>query len=189
MKQAWRIHTNKNSLVHRLNQAKYHLGPLSAALAHKKSPTSSYTYRSLWKASDLLREGFTKQIGNGNNTEIEKDIWAGEKLLRQRALNPSQFPNFNPTLHTKVVDLINGRGEWNTILIWNIFHRSDAERILSIHLQSMEQEDQINLGAYQNRELYSQIMLLVFTATSPAKVQRTSLLEVHMKTENKYLQN
>lgn len=83
-KQAWRIHQNNSSLIHRLYKAKYHNDPLSKAMEGKKTASSSYAYRSMWKASMALREGFYKQLGNGKSIDIEKDDWAGVKIKKKK---------------------------------------------------------------------------------------------------------
>lgn len=38
----------------------------------------------MWKASYIMKDGFHKQVGNGENIEIEKDIWTGEKIRERR---------------------------------------------------------------------------------------------------------
>lgn len=84
-KQAWRIHQNSSSIIHKLYKAKYHNDPLSKAIAGKKTVNNSYAFRSMWKASMVLRDGFYKQVGNRESIDIENDDWAGIKKKKNRS--------------------------------------------------------------------------------------------------------
>lgn len=74
VKQAWRVHCNSSSLIINSTRLKYHNDPFSAALTNKKPHKTTYSYRSLWKASTLLKAGFYRQIGNGKRTDIDKKL-------------------------------------------------------------------------------------------------------------------
>jgi len=92
----------------------------------------SYTWRSLWGAKSLLKEGLLWRIGDGVNVKVWEDDWVQCKIPLAR---PSTGMEFNPDL--KVNDLIlEGTMEWNEVMIRNLFSKEAGSMILRIPLSS-----------------------------------------------------
>jgi hypothetical protein len=86
----------------------------------------SYSFRSILKGVDLLKEGTIWRIGDGSTVNIWTDNW----LARDDALKPITPRNHN--VITKVSDLINPvTGQWDEQLIRDVFMSIDAEAILA----------------------------------------------------------
>lgn len=72
-KQGWRILNRPHTLVARSLKAKYF--PNTSFLKAKCSNNVSYTWRSIHKASWILKKGCYWLIGNGMHTKIWEDNW------------------------------------------------------------------------------------------------------------------
>ncbi|XP_021747132.1 uncharacterized protein LOC110712981 [Chenopodium quinoa] len=72
-KQAWRILSNEESLMEKVLKGKYF--PHSNFMETKISPNSSYTWRSILGARDVLKKGVRRNIGDGVSTHIWRDPW------------------------------------------------------------------------------------------------------------------
>jgi hypothetical protein len=70
-KQVWRMLTNPDSLCAKVLKAKYF--PTTSILQVVPSSGMSYTWRSIPKGLELLREGVIWRIGDGNNINIWSD--------------------------------------------------------------------------------------------------------------------
>lgn len=79
-----------------------------------------------------MKDGFYKHVGNGETIDIENDIWVGERI-QKKSLDPSLVDQ-ELLQCTRVANLIDANGRWNARIIWRVFKRQDAERILSIQL-------------------------------------------------------
>lgn len=133
--QAWRIHINKEFLVHRIYVAKYKRDPLNLAMDNSNPLNCSYAVRSLIKASSSFIQGIRKKLGNGRTTNIFTDAW-----LSKRPTSPNQ----NSNNITTIADLIDDNKNWKTSNIWNSFSRENAMRILSTHIPTEKEEDGID---------------------------------------------
>lgn len=72
-KQGWHIVQNPDSLCARVLKAKYF--PNSSCLVARPREGISYTWRSILKGIDTLKEGLIWQIGYGDGIDIWKDPW------------------------------------------------------------------------------------------------------------------
>jgi hypothetical protein len=81
-KQAWRVLIAPDSLCAKVLKAKYF--PNSSLLQAQPMNGISYTFRSILKGVELLKEGLIWRIGDGNNVNIWSDPW----LARDDALKP-----------------------------------------------------------------------------------------------------
>ncbi|KAL2924140.1 Clustered mitochondria protein-like protein [Bienertia sinuspersici] len=85
-----------------------------------------------------MKTGCGMRIGNGRDTRIQEEVWAGKKLVtfRERAYgNLAEKPIF-------VSDIMVGQ-RWDVNRIWNLFDRDSAQRMLSTYLPMEEKEDEI----------------------------------------------
>lgn len=82
-KQAWRILTEPESLCARVLKARYF--PNTSIVEAQANPGISYTWRSILKGVELLKEGLICTIGDGTSVKIWSDPWLnreGPRLLK-----------------------------------------------------------------------------------------------------------
>ena len=72
-KQGWKLIQHPNSLIGRIYKAKYY--PHSSFLEAKVPNHSSFIWRSLASARDLIGKGSRWRVGNGNKIRIWQDNW------------------------------------------------------------------------------------------------------------------
>lgn len=70
VKQAWRIHNAKKSIIHRLYLVKYKNDPPSIGIRGKVPTSASYAFRSMCKANERVKEFIKHHIGNRKSTRI-----------------------------------------------------------------------------------------------------------------------
>ncbi|XP_073005613.1 uncharacterized protein [Typha latifolia] len=106
------------------------------AKKHKKKGISGM-YRHLIEASNLLREGYTRNINSGKNTSIINDPWI---FIMPIALKPT-YVNMNVSFGKKIVARLIHKGNWNTerLLLW--FGPILSESIRDILLPRLLQND------------------------------------------------
>jgi hypothetical protein len=86
----------------------------------------SYTFRSILRGVELMKEGIVWRIGDGSNVNIWTDSW----LARNGALKPIT-PRMQ-CIYTKVNELIDPTtGQWDVQLVTEIFWKIDADVILA----------------------------------------------------------
>ena len=73
--QAWRIHNNKESLIHKLYMAKYKKDPIQMVMDNETPKNGSYAFRSLFRACKVFKKGLYKKLGNGRSIRIDNDRW------------------------------------------------------------------------------------------------------------------
>lgn len=105
-RQGWRLLTQPDTLCARVMQAKYY--PDGRLLKTEAKDGISYTWRSILKVVELLKEGLIWRIGDGISVDIWEDPWIprGEtrRVITQR----------NGSILTKVADLLDpGTGNWD----------------------------------------------------------------------------
>jgi hypothetical protein len=71
-KQAWRLIHSPDSLCAKLLKAKYYLE--SDILKVEPTNNMSYTWRSILKRVEVLKNGIIWRIGDGNNINIWQDL-------------------------------------------------------------------------------------------------------------------
>ena len=133
-KQAWRIIKFPNSLVARTLKNKYF--PNSSFLDAKVSPISSFTWRSIASARDIVQAGLRKVVGNGNGVNIWEDPWV-PKLPKFRIISTGSRTEEGPQ---RVSELMRN-GEWNVALLNQYFSSWEIEAIRSIPIPINERQD------------------------------------------------
>lgn len=88
-KQIWRVICFPNSLLSRILKAKYF--PSCDILDAAPKNNTSFTWKSICHAMDLVRRGIGWRIGAGVDVDIWKDNW----IPRQSSMKP-----FTPNLHS-----------------------------------------------------------------------------------------
>jgi hypothetical protein len=123
-KQAWRMLISPDSLCAQVLKAKYY--PHSTILEAVPRDGMAYSFRSILRGVELLKEGLIWQIGDGANVNIWSDPW----LARDGALKP--ITPRGQCVFTKVNELINPiTGQWDEVLVRDNFLQIDVETILA----------------------------------------------------------
>jgi hypothetical protein len=129
-KQGWRLIHNQNSLCAQVLKAKYF--PDGDILKVTPSNNMSYTWRSILKGVEVLKEGIVWRIGDGSRVDIWRHPWLSRETSR-RPVTPRGH-----TLISKVSNLINPiTGSWDEELVRQIFVPQDTELILAtpVHVE------------------------------------------------------
>jgi hypothetical protein len=122
-RQAWRLLTEPSSLCARVLSAKYF--PSGNVLSAVPVAGMSYTWRSILKGVNLLKEGIIWRVGNGSEINVWKDPWIARDGMRV------PFTPKGQNLITKVAELICPiSGNWDEPLVRDIFWPTEAEIIL-----------------------------------------------------------
>jgi hypothetical protein len=150
-RQAWRMLTAPDSLCARVLKAKYF--PNTSILKAQPVAGMSYTWRSILKGLELLKEGLVWRVGDGTDIHIWTDPW----LPREDA--PRPITPKGRCLLSRVSELIDpGTGQWDEQLVRNNFWEMDANTILAIPIRD-DFEDFIawrydNKGAFSVKSAY-----------------------------------
>jgi hypothetical protein len=124
-RQAWRLLDNPNSLCGRVLKARYFRN--SSILEAVPMPGISYTWRSILKGVNLLKEGLVWRIGDGMQVKMWTDPWlprAGSRI----PVTPRR-----QSILTNVNELISPvTGSWDEQLVRDTFWEVDATVILKI---------------------------------------------------------
>src|SRR5207237_2215158 len=131
-RQAWRILVFPGTLCAQVLRAKYFPG--KSILEATAKDGISYTWRSILKGVQLLKEGLIWRIGDGRSVNIWRDPWIPRSSTRK------VFMPLRGSLLHMVADLINPiTGNWDKQLVKETFWEEDAKFILSLPLvESME---------------------------------------------------
>jgi len=122
-----------NALCSQVLRAKYF--PTGNLLEARPRGGMSYTWRSILKGLQLLKDGLIWRVGNGKTINIWKDPWIPRGDTR-RVITPK-----GASILQKVEELINPVTEdWDEQLVRDTFYEEDANIILSLPI-SVETED------------------------------------------------
>ena len=128
---------NPNSLCHRVFKARFF--PNSSILEAKDSNTTSYSWKSIISARDVIRKGMVWRFGNGQNVRIEEDKW-----LPGNSNCPIISYLATVAAKSKVQVLINtDLGVWKSDLVNQLFLPQEAFAILVIPLSHRSPPDKI----------------------------------------------
>lgn len=145
-KQGWRLLHNPSSLCARVLKAKYF--PDCDVLQATSKRGMSYTWRSILRGIDLLKEGIIWRVGNGENIRIWQDPWLPRGSTRRPMTTRGQ------SLLTKVQDLIDPvYGEWDEDLVLDMFYEQDARIVLSLPVHT--EMDDIVAWHYDQKGMFS----------------------------------
>jgi hypothetical protein len=123
-RQGWRMLTNPGSLCARVLKARYFLD--GSILDTKPINGISYSWRSILKGVQLLKDGLIWRVGDGANINIWNDMWLNRDGTRQPITPRGQC------LLTHVNELIDpATGQWDEALVRQTFWDMDVPVILS----------------------------------------------------------
>ena len=127
-KQEWRLLHEKESLVFRCFKAKYF--PRGSFLEATDVPNSSFVWKSLLAAQNILNKGCCWSVGDGRSIRVMHDKW-----IPNHPTNQVLHPPLEAEEDWRVSELIDwDKHGWDRGLIGGKFHREDAEAIFRIPL-------------------------------------------------------
>ena len=91
-KQGWRLLSNPHSLLARIYRAKYF--PHGDVLNLKLGCCPSYTWRSIFRALEVIRSGTRWRVGNGRVIHIWEDKWLPTPTTYKVVSPPRPFDDF-----------------------------------------------------------------------------------------------
>jgi hypothetical protein len=125
-KQAWRILVNPDSMCAKLLRSRYF--PTGDFLNVSPTKGISYTWRSILKGRDLIKQGLIWRVGDGLSINIWEDPWVPRGITRRPTTHRDRHQ-----LLERVCDLICPvTGQWDQDLVRQTFNEDDAEQILTI---------------------------------------------------------
>ena len=145
-RQAWRIMQGDNTLLGKVMRAKYYHRStfLDAPLGY--SP--SYSWKGLWSAKALIKEGMIWRVGDGVDIDIWSDPWIADEEGRFiQSTRVDEVRRVNDLIRTNT-------HEWNVELITRLFNSRDTKCILSLPLSVRKPKDGIT-WAFTKDGVYS----------------------------------
>jgi hypothetical protein len=124
-RQSWRLLQNPDSLCCVVLKALYF--PESSILEAASRPGMSYTWRSILRGLNLLKEGVVWRVGSGEHIDVWKDPWIPRGITR-RLRTPDVLQE-----DLKVSDLIDPTtNQWDVEVLRGLFCPEDMNDILKI---------------------------------------------------------
>lgn len=127
-KQAWRLLTDPSSLCARVLKAKYYLD--TDVLQANPKVGMSYSWRSILKGVQLLKEGVIKRVADGNSVNIWTDPW----LPRDGCLQ-TITPRGQNLVGTAAELMDPYSASWDEQLVRDTLWPADANVVLSIPIR------------------------------------------------------
>jgi hypothetical protein len=128
-RQGWRMLMNPESLCAKVLKARYF--PNSSILRATATPGISYSWRSILKGINLLKEGLIWRIGDGAKVNIWTDPWIKREGSRVPITPRRQC------LLTRVEELVDPlTGQWDEQIVRDTFWDMDARIILGTPLRA-----------------------------------------------------
>lgn len=91
---------------------------------------ASHLWRGIMKTCSILRKGVKWTVGNGNNVNVWKDWWCGDKAFIDLESNTNQNLHNNCNVDN-VSELLNSDGSWNEIKVHSLCTPNIASLILN----------------------------------------------------------
>jgi len=127
-RQGWHLLLNQRSLCAQVLRAKYF--PSGDLLSVIEKPGISYSWRSIVRRVQTLKDGLIWRVGDGTQINIWLDPWIPNGVTRRPATPRGHI------IVTKVSELVDPTmGEWDSALVKDICSEQDAKNILAIPLK------------------------------------------------------
>ncbi|XP_010666976.2 uncharacterized protein LOC104884079 [Beta vulgaris subsp. vulgaris] len=135
-RQAWRLIHAPQSLLSRVLKAKYY--PSCEFLDASLGYSCSYSWRSIWSAKALVKEGLVWRVGNGQSI----NIWEAPWVVDENGRYITSPRNNDITMVQHLIDPNNI--EWRFDVIDAVFNERDKKCILAIPLCSSSPHDMLS---------------------------------------------
>ncbi|XP_056695214.1 uncharacterized protein [Spinacia oleracea] len=145
-KQAWRLMSAPESLFGRVMRGKYY--PNGEFLDSALGLSCSYSWRSIWGAKALLKEGLIWRVGNVSNINVWSDPWLTDEKGRFILSHHNDTVNYVHELMRPDTK------EWDYEKITSIFEERDVRCIMAIPLSDRAPKDCLT-WAYSMDDNYS----------------------------------
>lgn len=126
-KQGWRLLNNQSSLASRVYKVRYYpkCDFLNAALGNN----SSFIWRSIWEAKDLLKLGVRWHVGAGEKIDILNQPWLMDD-------SNSYVTSILPVLEESKAESLmqTGTRKWDEDVVTDLFNEHDRRCILQVPL-------------------------------------------------------
>ena len=133
-KQVWRLVHDKQSLFYRVFKAKFFP---SGDIFSAQVKSGSYAWQSILKARYLIADGARYRVGNGQTVWIYQDCWLPSDGSGKVISPPSLL-----STDARVANIIDvDSGWWNVYLLERAFLSFEVQKIKSIPLCLIPQED------------------------------------------------
>lgn len=129
-KQVWRIIHFPNSLLSRIFKAKYFSHDDILNICAKSN--SSFTWKSICSAIDLVKHGIRWRIGNGDSVDIWHDNWIPRDYLL-KLITPDMYD-----LGSTSVSSLISNDAWDIDLLHMLFWEDDIDAILQIPVSQFD---------------------------------------------------
>ncbi|KAA3472328.1 reverse transcriptase [Gossypium australe] len=139
-KQGWCLINYPNSLLAQVLKAKYF--PNLDFIHAQSGNLPSLTWRSVWAAKGLLKDGLCWGVGKGDQISVWNDHWILGVTTNRRS-NITENPKIE-----SVADLIQTTCRWKKELIENTFPEHTAQKILQIPLVDDHEDFQVWRGEH-----------------------------------------
>lgn len=134
-KQVWRLMHNTSSLFYKVFKARYF--PHCSVLDAQPNMRSSFAWKNILGAKNLIRKGLIRKVGTGSKVRIWEDKWLPTRH-HHNIISP--HPPNTPLIHVR--QLIDDQtNTWRETKIRTTFLPHEAETILGISLSSYNQDD------------------------------------------------
>ena len=131
-KQAWRVIHNNQSLFYRVYKVRYF--PNCSFMLAALGLNPSFVWRSLLATRDVIREGSTWRVGDGQNIGVLSHKWLQNKPV---------FLN-EPNDQMRVNDLINhDTRQWDRGKLVATYTQSTCAEILALPLNHLDSQDNL----------------------------------------------
>ncbi|CAL1358711.1 unnamed protein product [Linum trigynum] len=135
-KSGWRLLKEKDVLWTQMVKDKYVRNKENLDL-FRHVQGSSFTWKSLTKASSLLKEGCAWNIKNENTTKFWHDSWIAQEPLKNLAVE--EIPSSR--MEEVVADLVTEEGEWRTDMFEDILPQEIQQKITGVAVDKLSIEE------------------------------------------------
>jgi hypothetical protein len=134
-KQSWKLISNHDTILSQVFKAKYY--PKEGFLDAKLGNNPSYVWRSINASQVIVKRGLRWKLGSGAKVHVWKQPWLRDDT---NALNTIDITQGRADM--RVADLIDYiTGSWKNDLIQQTFNLRDAEEIMKIPLNLLQNDD------------------------------------------------
>ena len=134
----------------------------------------SYAWHSIMHGRELLKQGLSKQIGDGRSTRVWLDNWILDPTPRPPRYNQDALVDLTLTVNELIIPQM---GRWNVDLVRQLIADEDVERVLNTKINLSRTDDErwafSQNRRYDSRSGYKLIELLADIQSDNRKLWKT----------------